>query len=138
MSRRTAPATETTKATDDVVDEDDDLRDLLGMSPRRAPAMLSSGQVIDDAYRIEEELGAGGMGRVYRARDLKLGRDVALKLHAVALAPDDDSLRREAIALARLTHPNVVTVYGVGAWSGHPWVAMEYVPGGNARSWLTA
>ncbi|MBL0218214.1 MAG: protein kinase [Myxococcales bacterium] len=116
----------------------DDLRDVLGMGARRAPAMLKLDQVIDDAYRIEEELGAGGMGRVYRAHDLRLDRDIALKLHAVALAPDDDSLRREATALARLAHPNVVTVYEVGSWSGHPWVAMEYVPGGNARTWAAA
>ncbi|CAN5902147.1 hypothetical protein BH11MYX3_BH11MYX3_39810 [soil metagenome] len=129
MSRRSEPETTSN-------DSDGDLRELLGMSPRRAPAMLAVGQVIDDAYRIEEELGAGGMGRVYRARDLKLGRDVALKLHLSALAPDDDSLQREAMALARLAHPNVVTVHGVGSWSGHPWVAMEYVPGGTARSWL--
>ena len=114
----------------------DDLRDLLGMSVRRAPAALSPGQLIDDAYRIDAELGAGGMGRVYRAHDLRLERDVAIKLHANALAPDDDSLRKEGVALARLTHPNVVHVYEVGTWAGHPWVAMEYVPGGTARSWL--
>ena len=120
----------------DAGDSDGDLRDLLGMSAKRAPAILSPGQVIDDAYRIDAELGAGGMGKVYRAHDLRLERDVAIKLHAVALAPDDDSLRREGVALARLTHPNVVHVYEVGTWAGHPWVAMEYVPGGTARSWI--
>ncbi|MBA3464918.1 MAG: serine/threonine protein kinase [Deltaproteobacteria bacterium] len=140
MSRDSVPATDTGDSDggdDGGTDSDgEDLRELLGMKPRRAPAMLTVGQVIDEAYRIEEELGAGGMGRVYRAKDLELGRDIALKLHATALAPDDDSLKREAMALAKLTHPNVVTVYGVGTWQGHPWVAMEYVPGGNARSWL--
>ena len=113
----------------------DDLRDVLGMSPRRAPAVLAIGQVIDDTYRIDAEIGAGGMGRVYRAHDLELDRDVALKLHAIALGPDDDSLRREALALARLSHPNVVTVHAVGTWQGHPWVAMEHVAGGTARTW---
>ncbi|MFN0250441.1 MAG: tetratricopeptide repeat protein [Kofleriaceae bacterium] len=116
----------------------DDLRDVLGMPPRRAPAVLAKGQLIDDAYRIDEEIGAGGMGRVYRAHDLRLSRDVALKLHGFALRPDDDTLRREATALARLTHPNVVTVYEVGTWNGHPWVAMAYVPGGTVRTWLKA
>ncbi|MGE0404411.1 MAG: tetratricopeptide repeat protein [Kofleriaceae bacterium] len=126
-------------ADDDVMDTPgDDLRDVLGMPPRRAPAVLAAGQIIDDAYRIEEEIGAGGMGRVYRAHDLRLSRDVALKLHGFALAPDDDTLRREATALARLTHPNVVHVYEVGTWNGHPWVAMEYVPGGTVRTWLRA
>ena len=126
---------------DDETEEDldtpgDDLRAVLGMPPRRAPPILTPGQIIDDAYRIDSEIGAGGMGRVYRAHDLRLSRDVALKLHQFALVSDDDTLRREATALARLAHPNVVTVYEVGMWNGHPWVAMEYVKGGNARSWL--
>jgi tetratricopeptide (TPR) repeat protein len=113
-----------------------DLRDVLGMGARRSVARLAPGQVVDDAYRIEEEIGAGGMGRVYRARDQRLGRDVALKLHALALG--DEDLVREAAALARLAHPNVVTVYEVGTWAGHPWVAMELVQGGTARVWRNA
>jgi serine/threonine protein kinase/tetratricopeptide (TPR) repeat protein len=126
-------------ADDEIVDTPgDDLRDVLGMPPRRAPAVLAPGQIIDDAYRIEEEIGAGGMGRVYRAHDLRLSRDVALKLHGFAIAPDDNTLRREATALARLTHPNVVTVYEVGTWNDHPWVAMAFVPGGTVRTWLQA
>ncbi len=121
-----------TEGTDDGV-----LRDVLGMSPRVAPPVLTVGQVIDDAYRIEGELGAGGMGRVYRAKDLRLGREVALKLHlGVVSTPADERLAREAAALAKLAHPNVVTVYELGMWAGHRWVAMEYVRGGNARQWL--
>jgi len=119
--------------------DDSLLRDVLGMSPRRAAASLAPGMVIDAAYEIGEELGEGGMGRVYRARDLRLGRDLAIKLHtAISVEPGGDRLRREATALARLTHPNVVTVYEVGTWGDHPWVAMEYVLGGTARSWLRA
>ncbi|MDX2092681.1 MAG: serine/threonine-protein kinase [Kofleriaceae bacterium] len=113
-----------------------DLRDVLGMGTRQSVARLAPGQVIDDAYRIEEEIGAGGMGRVYRAHDQRLGRDVAIKLHARARAGDE--LVREAAALARLAHPNVVTVYEVGTWAGHPWVAMELVRGGTARAWRKA
>ncbi|MEO6774420.1 MAG: serine/threonine-protein kinase [Kofleriaceae bacterium] len=132
----------------------DDLRELLGMSAVAAPPVLAAGQVIDDRYQIGEELGVGGMGRVYRAYDLGLERDVAIKLHLRPYLGRNtsgegptrstgesrakvihNSLRNEGIALAKLTHPNVVTVYEVGCWVGHPWVAMEYVPGGTARSW---
>jgi tetratricopeptide (TPR) repeat protein len=121
------------------LDSDELLREVIGMAPRAAPAALARGQVVDGAYRIEDELGSGGMGRVYRAHDLRLGRDVAIKLHtAVASEPGGARLLREAAALARLAHPNVVTVFEVGTWSGHPWVAMEYVPGGTARTWLAA
>ncbi|MEJ7603880.1 MAG: serine/threonine-protein kinase [Kofleriaceae bacterium] len=121
---------------------DDDLDDLiklaLGMSRRLPPRALATGQIIDDAYRIEEVLGEGGMGRVYRAHDIRLGRDVAIKLHVVVAVDGQQWSLREASALARLSHPNAVTVYQVGTWSGHPWVAMEYVPGGTARTWLAA
>ena len=109
-----------------------DLRDVLGMGAAPSTPRLTPGQVID-AYRIEEEIGAGGMGRVYRAHDQRLGRDVAIKLHARARGADE--LVREAAALARLAHPNVVTVYEVGTWANHPWVAMELVRGGTARAW---
>jgi tetratricopeptide (TPR) repeat protein len=109
-----------------------DLRDVLGMGASSSAPRLTPGQVID-AYRIEEEVGAGGMGRVYRAHDQRLGRDVALKLHARPRGADE--LVREAAALARLAHPNVVTVHEVGTWAGHPWVAMELVRGGTARAW---
>ena len=119
---------------------DDDLDDLikqaLGMSQRLPPTALATGELIDGAYRIEEVLGEGGMGRVYRAHDIRLGRDVAIKLHIVVAVDGQQWSLREASALARLSHPNAVTVYQVGTWSGHPWVAMEYVRGGTARTWL--
>jgi tetratricopeptide (TPR) repeat protein len=118
---------------------DDLLRAVLGMAEHPTPAVLTIGHVIDECYRIESELGAGGMGRVYLARDLRLGREVALKLHtAVVTEVGDERLAREATALAKLAHPNVVTVYELGTWAGHLWVAMEYVRGGTAREWLAA
>ncbi|MFT3693546.1 MAG: serine/threonine-protein kinase [Kofleriaceae bacterium] len=105
-----------------------DLKELLGMSPRPALPSANVGDVIDH-YRIDALLGAGGMGRVYRAHDDRLQRDVAVKLLAYELGS-------EAVALAKLAHPNVVAVFDVGTWNGHAWVAMEYVPGGTLRTWL--
>ncbi|HEY0254508.1 MAG TPA: hypothetical protein VGC41_23430, partial [Kofleriaceae bacterium] len=92
-----------------------DLRSLLGMSKRPPPIALQ-GDVIGH-YRIIEELGAGGMGRVYRAHDARLQRDVAVKLLARSDFGD------EGVALAKLSHPNVVAVFDVGTWHGHAWVA---------------
>jgi eukaryotic-like serine/threonine-protein kinase len=112
------------------------LREALGMAPRARPPRFVPGQILDRIYEVECELGAGAMGRVYRARDLRLGRKLAIKLHDDADAPE--RLLREASALARLAHPNVVTVYGVGTWRGCPWVAMEYAACGTARDWLAA
>ncbi|MEO8699432.1 MAG: protein kinase [Kofleriaceae bacterium] len=123
---------------EDVTTDDPLLREVLGMSVQESPAILAEGQVIDGVYRIESELGAGGMGRVYLGRDLRLGRSLAIKLHTTVAAESSARLEREAAALARFAHPNVVTVYAVGTWGGHPWVAMEYVPGGTARDWLAA
>ncbi len=118
---------------------DRELADLLGMRRQRPRAVLSAGQTIADAYRIERELGAGGMGVVYLARDLRLHRDVAIKVHAaVAAEPGGDRLLREAAALAQLVHPNVVTVHEVGTWTEHPYVVMEYVLGHTARGWCAA
>src|SRR5437016_562440 len=62
-------------------------------------------------YEIESQLGSGGMGTVYLARDKQLGRDVALKVHRAGSG--NDRLHREAIAMAKLAHPNVVTVFEV-------------------------
>ncbi len=87
-----------------------------------------------DRYVIKRRLGAGGMGVVYLATDPELGRDVAIKvLRSDAHA---DRLRREAQALARLNHPNVVAVYDVGAHDGGMFVAMALVDGKNLREWL--
>src|ERR1044071_2059807 len=82
-------------------------------------------------YRIERELGAGAMGRVHAAVDLDLERRVALKvLRSAAPGPDAcERLLREARAMARLAHPNVVTVYDVGATGGRGFVAMELIDG---------
>jgi eukaryotic-like serine/threonine-protein kinase len=91
---------------------------------------------IGDRYVIETLLGRGGMGAVYLARDLSLGREVALKLHRAGSG--NDRLHREAIAMAKLAHPNVVTVFEIGTFVDRLYVAMEYVRGSTLRGWLEA
>ncbi|MEM7158146.1 MAG: serine/threonine-protein kinase [Myxococcota bacterium] len=85
-------------------------------------------------FEVVELLGRGGMGVVYRARDPKLDRDVAVKL--VRASADPSRLRREAQALAALSHPNVVQVFEVGEHGGEVFVAMEFVPGRDLEKWL--
>lgn len=90
-------------------------------------------------FELGEELGAGASGVVFRARDPELGRDVALKLlHYRAGAGDEEQLLREARAMAKLAHPNLVPVYEVGRWEGSIFVAMELVAGGTLRAWLAS
>jgi eukaryotic-like serine/threonine-protein kinase len=98
-----------------------------------APGPVDSwvGQRIDH-FHIVDKLGEGGMGAVYLAQDLSLGRTVAIKVLRRELASDQrlvDRLVLEAQAQARLQHPNVVTIYYIGSFAGAPYFAMEYVPG---------
>jgi eukaryotic-like serine/threonine-protein kinase len=92
-------------------------------------------------YEIIRKVGAGGMGRVYEARDPDLDRKVAVKV-LLALPPSganggdaEARLRREARAMAQLTHPNVAAVYDVGEYRGTTFMVTEYVRGGTLRSW---
>jgi serine/threonine-protein kinase len=91
-------------------------------------------KVIAGRYRLHELLGRGGMSEVWRAEDLELGRDVAIKL----LAPDADRARfeREARAVASLAHPNVMQLYDYGESEGRPYMVLEYVPGGTLEDRL--
>ena len=92
---------------------------------------LSAGAVLG-AYEILAPLGAGGMGEVYRARDTRLGRDVAIKVLPAAVSADAQRLRRfeqEARAAAALNHPNIVTIYSVERADDVPFVTMELVEG---------
>jgi serine/threonine-protein kinase len=84
------------------------------------------------SYEVLAPLGAGGMGEVYRARDLKLGREVALKILPAQLAADQDVLARllrEAKALAALNHPNIAAIYGLDEEGGTPRLVLELVAG---------
>jgi serine/threonine protein kinase len=83
-------------------------------------------------YEILASIGAGGMGEVYRAKDTKLGRDVALKILPPEMAQDPDRLarfQREARAVAALNHPNVVTLHSVEESNGVHYLTMELVEG---------
>src|SRR4051794_41878481 len=87
-----------------------------------------------ERYELEHRLGHGGMATVYRARDLKLDRQVAIKLLADNYAGDDElrtRFSREARLAARLDHPNVVQVFDVGEDDERPFIVMEHVEGGT-------
>src|SRR5260370_9115521 len=83
-------------------------------------------------YRILERVGAGGMGEVYRAEDLHLRRDVAIKVLPVGVLAADDGrkcFRKAAEALSKLNHPNVQTVHDFSTQDGIAFLVSEYVPG---------
>ncbi|HSN27165.1 MAG TPA: serine/threonine-protein kinase, partial [Kofleriaceae bacterium] len=113
--------------------------DTVAETPAGAPAPrnLDKPDTIG-RYRVERVLGVGGMGTVYAAFDPDLERRVALKLLNAGGGGDELRARllREARAMARLQHPNVVTVYEVGTEAGRDYVAMELVEGETLKAWL--
>jgi serine/threonine protein kinase len=102
------------------------MRDLIGQSLGR--------------YHILEQLGEGGMATVYKAYDTRLERDVAIKViradifGSVVLKRLLERFKREGQALAKLTHPNIVTVLDYGEYEGAPYLVMQYLPGGTLKS----
>jgi serine/threonine-protein kinase len=97
------------------------------------------GEVIADRYELEELVGSGGMSSVFRARDRLLDRHVALKVLHPHYADDDEYVerfRREARAVARLSHPNIVTVIDRGESDGRQFIVFEYVDGENLKQVL--
>jgi Tol biopolymer transport system component len=90
-------------------------------------------------YEILSPLGAGGMGEVYRAKDTRLGRDVALKILPESFARDADRLRRfqqEARAVAALNHPNILAIHDIGEQAGSPFLVSELLEGESLRAAL--
>ena len=112
---------------------DDQARSSFLESP--PPAHLAEGTVLGD-YEIQSMLGVGGMGEVYRARDLRLKRSVAIKVLPECFASDADRLRRfeqEATAAAALNHPNILSVYQLGTHQGAPYMVSELLEGETLR-----
>src|SRR5262245_6706267 len=111
--------------------------------PDSAPAALTRGASIG-RYIVLAMVGRGGMGEVYAAYDPELDRKVAVKLLRVkpgnGVTPSEGRQRtlREAQAIARLSHPNVVVVYDVGTFEDKVFIAMEFVEGNTATYWLGA
>jgi serine/threonine-protein kinase len=106
------------------------------MSPRSP-----KGELIADRYRIEDRLGSGGMSSVFRATDTILERTVAVKVLAEHLSDDERFVarfRREALAVAKLVHPNIVQVYDTGIDSDRHYIVMEYVRGRSGAQLLQA
>src|SRR5712692_9202446 len=92
-------------------------------------------------YEIQSPLGAGGMGEVYRARDTRLGRDVAIKVLPEALTKDADRLRRfeqDARTIAALSHPNILGIHDIGTHDGAPFLVSELLEGQTLREKLEA
>ena len=90
-------------------------------------------------YEIQSPLGAGGMGEVYRARDSRLGREVALKVLPESFSRDADRLRRfeqEARAVAALNHPNILAIHDIGEQDGAPFIVSELLEGRSLRAEL--
>src|SRR5512136_93352 len=92
-------------------------------------------------YQIVAPIGAGGMGEVYRARDARLGRDVAIKVLPPQFADHPERLRRfeqEARAVAALSHPNILAIFDVGTQDGIPYLVTELLEGESLRERLRA
>jgi len=104
-----------------------------------AEDLIPAGTIVDGKFEVAELIGQGGMGSVYRATQLNLGREVALKLLAPHLAVNDLGRRRferEARVAATLTHPVAVRIFDVGASGPHVYIAMELLEGAPLRDFM--
>lgn len=112
-------------------ESDSPTRDGFESAPGSSDRPLSAGTLLGGRYRVDAVLGYGGMGIVYRARDLKLDQDIALK----RIRPDRmsaerrETLRREIILSRKVTHENVCRIYDLVELNGEEFVSMEYLPG---------
>ena len=97
----------------------------IELTPGRVPHTLNG------KFRIEARIGQGGMGVVYRGQDLVLGRAIAIKTLPKLSSRLAERLRREARAMARVTHPNLAAIHGAESWNGTPLLVFEFLAGGT-------
>lgn len=121
-------------AVDEHIDSCTSCREVVTLVASSRRRELAPGDVLG-RYEIQELLGAGAMGRVYAAYERALDRRVAIK---VLIEEDGDRLVEEARAMARLNHPNVVTVHEVATGESGAYVVMELVSGASLRSWVSS
>ncbi|MDR1450619.1 MAG: PASTA domain-containing protein [Propionibacteriaceae bacterium] len=110
--------------------------DCVQMTTTTAPDRMV-GRVLGDRYKVTARVGRGGTAVVYRAQDLRLGRDVAVKIIREDMAVDSDNTKRfdrEAKSIAQLSHPNVVAIYDQGYDDDRAYIVMEYIGGESIRS----
>src|SRR6516225_7517089 len=110
--------------------------EVTGYNPLTAQPMTLLPGTRLGPYEIGSLLGAGGMGQVYRARDPRLERGVALKVLSPEMANDFKALarfEREALSVAKLSHPNILTIYEFGRDAGQAFVVMELIDGDTLR-----
>ena len=133
---------------EDLLDENDRLSGFLSgplygsaQATATATAVVAAGTRLVERYRIVEPLGAGGMGVVYRARDEKLEREVAIKMLPPGVLTGEEArsrFRREARALAKLNHAHIAAVYDVIEQDGADFIVMELVAGESLAAKLRA
>jgi hypothetical protein len=121
--------------------EDPDGPELCPADGTTLVRMAGVDRVIDRKFRLDQRIGRGGMGSVYRARDMRLDRDVAIKVVRAELLNDPDArrrFRREAQLVARLQHPSIVSIFDYGTFpDGAAYLVMELVRGDDLRRILT-
>ena len=101
--------------------------------------MLNIGDILDERYEIESKVGQGGMSTVYKARDLKLGREVAIKLLKEEFSADEEFIERfknEARSAARLSHTNIVATFDIVNNEERHYIVMELVEGITLKDYI--
>jgi eukaryotic-like serine/threonine-protein kinase len=121
-----------------LLSSDDQARSSFLESPPVVPSALNPGSMLGD-YEILSQIGSGGMGVVYQARDIRLGRLVAIKVLPAHVSSDASRLKRfeqEAQSAAALNHPNILAVYQLGTYQGAPYLVSELLEGDTLREQL--